>query len=144
MGQAVRTCYVCGIKKNLVEFDKDHTRPLGYSYRCKVCKKSYAQKWREGKGDSVKEYDFRNRLRIDYGISAYQYEVMVMCQGNVCAICGYPESVTKNGEVMRLAVDHDRNTGRVRGLLCVGCNTGLGSFNHDQERLSEAVRYLGV
>lgn len=42
----------------------------------------------------------------------------------------------------KLAVDHDAETGEVRGLLCGSCNLGIGKFRHSVGRLLEAVRYL--
>lgn len=51
---------------------------------------------------------------------------MVEAQDGMCALCGKPESVKRNGRVVRLAVDHCHETGRVRGLLCFGCNVSIG------------------
>jgi hypothetical protein len=48
----------------------------------------------------------------------------------------------ENGK-LRLCVDHDHKTGKVRGLLCGACNIALGHFNHDPELLLKAIKYLG-
>ncbi len=57
-------------------------------------------------------------------------------QGGGCAICG------KRPGKVSLHVDHDHETGEVRGLLCVGCNNALGQFRDDLELLARASDYL--
>ncbi len=65
-----------------------------------------------------------------------QYKAMAERQGGVCAICsGKPKSG-------RLAVDHIHGTTTVRGLLCNLCNSGLGLFKDDPNRLAAAIEYL--
>lgn len=81
---------------------------------------------------------FRNRrLRRNFGITLAEYEHMIVAQNGVCAICRKP---CKTGR--RLAVDHDHDTGKVRGLLCAGCNIGIGQMNEDPMRLRVAADYL--
>ncbi|MBW1743926.1 MAG: endonuclease VII domain-containing protein [Deltaproteobacteria bacterium] len=63
-------------------------------------------------------------------------------QGGVCAICGDPETNQRNGRTIRLSIDHDHETGQVRGLLCVRCNTGLGLFGDNIEVIQKVVDYL--
>ncbi len=72
-----------------------------------------------------------------YGISIDAYNRMLEEQGHVCAIC---KNVNKNGRV--LGIDHDHETGQVRGLLCNKCNFGIGHFNDSIALLSKASEYL--
>jgi hypothetical protein len=74
-----------------------------------------------------------------------QYKQMLDGQGGVCAICGEPPVEGKN-----LSIDHDHSCcpGRttcgkcIRGLLCNGCNLGIGYLKDDIERLRKAMAYL--
>lgn len=68
-----------------------------------------------------------NRLRSVYGITLDQYEKMLKDQGGVCFLC---HQLPYNSRHKKLHVDHDHETGRVRGLLCFVCNRGLGSYEH--------------
>ena len=64
---------------------------------------------------------------------------MLAGQGGGCALCGRTTYTARGGH---LAVDHTEGTFNIRGLLCHYCNTGLGFFHHDHERLSAAFEYL--
>lgn len=79
------------------------------------------------------------RLRTRYGLSKEQYSNFLVIQNYVCAICQNPEVPSYK---KRLSVDHDHNTGQVRGLLCHACNTALGKFKDSLELLESAVQYL--
>jgi hypothetical protein len=69
--------------------------------------------------------------------------MMIAKQGGVCAICGKPEtSVHQSGAVRRLAIDHNHETGQVRGLLCMDCNTFLGRTGDNIATLKKAIQYL--
>lgn len=63
---------------------------------------------------------------------------MFASQGGVCAICRQPEG----REGRSLSVDHDHDSGVVRGLLCDSCNVGLGRFRDDPELVRSALEYL--
>lgn len=73
-----------------------------------------------------------------YGITLDQYNAMLEQQGGGCAICG--AATNKNGKA--LFVDHCHDTGKVRGILCYRCNTGLGSFKDNAVLVAKAVSYL--
>ncbi len=49
---------------------------------------------------------------------------------------------TGSGRVRRLSIDHDHNTGDIRGLLCHNCNVAIGHLNDDPELLDAAAGYL--
>lgn len=66
-----------------------------------------------------------------------QFDAMLVAQDGVCAICQRTCAMGRS-----LSVDHDHQTGMVRGLLCAGCNVALGRFEDDVERLEAAIRYL--
>lgn len=71
------------------------------------------------------------------------YDAMLQAQNGVCRICKRPERVkSRNGSIMRLAIDHCHVTGAVRGLLCNGCNTALGKANDDPHLLRAMADYL--
>lgn len=70
-----------------------------------------------------------------YGITVGQYRELLEVQGGACAICHYvPRRM--------LDVDHDHETGEVRGLLCNRCNKGLTMFREDADCFVRAAEYL--
>lgn len=84
----------------------------------------------------------RERARI-YGLTEDAYESLMREQDGVCAICGIADGKTSvtTGRA-GLHVDHDHATDAVRGLLCSGCNVGLGHFLDNPALLRRAVDYL--
>jgi Uri superfamily endonuclease len=87
--------------------------------------------------DQIERKFREGELKRRYGITKLQYEQMLKKQKNVCAICKQ-----KCLEKAVLSVDHDKETGKVRGLLCSRCNLALGLFYHDSKRLTNAARYV--
>lgn len=82
------------------------------------------------------------RIGGAYGLSQEELEEMERNQNCVCAICGKQETRTRNGLLLRLCIDHNAETGQVRGLLCSKCNVGIGMLDHDPVLISAAVNYL--
>lgn len=84
-------------------------------------------------------------LKYEYGLTQEQYDEMLTRQNGVCAICKQEETWSyKNGKIASLSVDHDHNTGKVRGLLCRDCNQSLGKFKDDHNLLRAAYEYLSI
>lgn len=99
-------------------------RPNGRKQRfCKseCCRAAYNAK-HPGIG-----YDYA--LIRDYGISRARFIELLDIQCNRCLICGRDN--------VKLVVDHDHETGRVRGLLCKSCNGGLGVYEKYKTALLE-------
>jgi len=71
-----------------------------------------------------------------YKITLEQYNELFEKQNGRCAIC--KQKPTKR----RLDVDHNHKTGKVRGLLCLACNAGIGQLDDDINILQEAINYL--
>ncbi len=81
---------------------------------------------------------WEKRLIATYGITAEEYNAIYEAQGGVCYICQRASGVRK-----RLSVDHDHETGYVRGLLCGPCNRDVvGHLRDDPEAFLRGVRYL--
>lgn len=105
--------------------------------------KSRNERYRENHEENVRKiYDAS--LRRNYGITIEDYERMKEEQGGRCLACGDEETPETNPTGARrfLVVDHDHDTGEVRGLLCFQCNKGLGHFKDDPGRLIAAFLYL--
>ena len=60
-------------------------------------------------------------------------------QNGICAICSGKQVQSKNRS---LAVDHCHKTNKVRGLLCIECNVGIGKFQDNLQLLISAIKYL--
>lgn len=90
--------------------------------------------------DKYLDYYYKSK----YGILYSDYLVILNSQNGLCNICGLPETQvdTRRNKVKRLAVDHCHTTGKIRGLLCHECNTGLGKFKDNPELLNKAIQYI--
>lgn len=72
-----------------------------------------------------------------YAMTPAEVEALLAKQGGRCAICGADDPGPRG-----FVVDHDHATGRVRGMLCVKCNTGIGLLRDDPALLRRALEYL--
>jgi len=86
------------------------------------------------------DYGFRYNVEISHGLPIEQYDQMIIDQQNKCAIC--KKSFTYEDRNHIPYIDHDHLTGKIRSLLCHGCNTILGFAEDKIEILNEAINYL--
>lgn len=83
----------------------------------------------------------------NYGINLGEYDALYRKQSGCCAICRIRKEPWQPGGGVKgryrfLAVDHDHTTGRVRGLLCFGCNLAIGHFRDDPRLMLAAAAYI--
>ena len=108
-----------------------------------LCSRCYTkQRRKDGKGSKHTVSDHRSALLGRYGLTLDEYAAMFLAQNGVCAICGQSESRSNQYGPNSLAVDHNHETGELRGLLCSRCNVALGLFKDDENLLLSALAYL--
>ena len=87
--------------------------------------------------ESAKRSMRKSQLWVQYKLSESQYDAMLAGQSGVCAVC-QEECVSGN----RLAVDHDHDSGFVRGLLCSQCNHSAGKMKDSPQLLRKLADYI--
>lgn len=109
-----------------------------YGCRCRLCKdanNTYLRDYHKRTGSSRQQ---RRRINGCEDITEAECIALLKSQNNKCAICRkeiqWPSKYTH--------VDHDHETGKVRGILCRSCNLALGYLNDDPEMLRQGIAYL--
>lgn len=108
----------------------------------RIAKKEYMREYSQKQRDANPDYYRNADLKRHYGVTLEWYNQKLAEQNGVCAICQQAESLVIRGTVQRLAVDHDHESGMVRGLLCSKCNQGIGCLKHDVGILKSGIDYL--
>jgi Recombination endonuclease VII len=103
--------------------------------RVKQIKKASREK---SKGRKATDTDVDYYMRSRYGIGLSDYNRMLVEQDGKCAACGTTE--VRNGK-SRFDIDHDHETGIVRGLLCGHCNRAFGMLSDSADRVASLLAY---
>lgn len=111
-----RYCRICKKTKKIKEFDSHKSG----SYICRFCIRDVA-------------------LRKVHGIGILDYTCMLKKQKGKCALCKTENPGSKN---LFFSIDHDHQTGRIRGLLCNKCNLGIGVIERGKIPITRLVKYL--
>lgn len=143
---AFKTCARCKQERTRAEFGVNRSK-TGDSYvlasYCRPCANAKARRYRKYVEPRVRKARWEQKLLLKYGLDAVSFEGLLEEQSGACKLCGAVAGrVTKDGRRFRLFVDHDHQTGAVRGLLCSTCNAGLGHLGDTIEGLERALRYL--
>lgn len=138
-----RRCTICGLELPVDQFYSNGTYPTSEGLKprlasaCKQCTVQKVMYYNRDNADAQNRRNYVARLKREYGITMAEYEALVQKQDGLCAICRFPPR-----EGHRLAVDHDHETGQIRGLLCDRCNLVLGMLESSPGALQRATEYL--
>lgn len=132
-------CNVCKRYKTLENFE---LRSDSGKYRrvCKKCSSIRKQIWYLENKVGLKT----RAIAKKYGITRSDYDLLINEHKNLCAICVRPETSPdgRTKKVKSLSIDHNHDTGQVRGLLCWRCNAMIGYAREDLFILKSAIKYL--
>lgn len=142
----LKECCKCLSFKTLDQFSLDRSKKSGIRPYCKECQREYKKSYLKKYPDRVKESDRKykeankkenyrwDNLRQKYNLSEEDYNILLHSQDNLCKVCSkfltYPH------------IDHCHKTGKIRGILCPSCNTGLGKLGDTVEGVRKALEYL--
>ena len=130
----MKLCGKCKKYKSTELFHKNKRNKDTLCTYCKECRLSYEKRQYKKVPNKFRAHTLK-RL---YGITLQQYENMLENQKGNCAIC---EKDSKSLS-RKLHVDHCHTTGKIRGLLCSNCNTGLGNLKENKNLLLKAIKYI--
>ncbi len=116
----MKQCFRCKQTLSLDNFIANKTVKDGLNGWCRSCTKD-------------------RQLQTMYGISLAIYNQMLKDQNYRCKLCGTDKPL---GNRNSFVVDHSHQNGKVRGLLCNHCNTGIGKLGDDPELLQKAADYI--
>jgi uncharacterized C2H2 Zn-finger protein len=133
-----KTCPRCGgvFPKTTKYWHRSNARSDGCFGYCREC----SLKEKSSKYSSIKDRARWRIIKTKYNLSQEDFDRMFEGCGGRCMIC--KKSFSSERRSTTPHIDHDHETGEVRGLLCGPCNSGLGYFKDSPESLREAVRYL--
>lgn len=157
--EATRVCSSCQAEKPLTTDNFfSSKRRSGFGGACKICttarrvaceqrikaadpaelarrRSIYRLRHKARHPERIKAAQRAADLRRGYGITPEQYDELLSKQAGLCKICG-------SQVARRLVVDHNHETGQVRGLLCSNCNVAIGLFGENVERMLAAIEYV--
>lgn len=147
---ATKRCRICEERKPLDAFGSHRAHADGKQNYCRPCRnllnknmltaEQKERKKRNAQRFAMVEHRKVIRRGYRYDLSPAEFDTMLAAQDGRCAICQGVETY----EHKSLCVDHDHQTGAVRGLLCTRCNKALGGFKDDTDLLVAAAAYLLV
>lgn len=157
MSEELRVCRKCHFEKPLSDFTVVDKRTGRRKLACRVCEavrirayydanpeyretmKARSRAWTKANPERHVIHTRTGNLRRAYGLSKDQFAALVIAQDGKCALCRTEEHGRSTVAAGHWMVDHNHETGEVRGLLCNGCNTALGHYEKLMREVGGAV-----
>lgn len=151
----MKICNKCHESKPLESFYKEKDTKDGYRCACKKCRDNARERHRDANRAKYntwhvqymkehplskiqKDQQTSRVMKCRYGITLDEYNSLLEKQGGHCALCKKRKN-NKSGR--RLAIDHCHKSGRIRGILCDGCNVSIHILENP-ELYEKAIAYL--
>lgn len=131
-----KRCSHCKEVKDISNFCKNKSTKDGYHHQCKKCASEYALAYSKTKTGKINGKF--NMLKYRYGLTRDEYHDLINKQKNKCCICG-DELKTGTG---KSGIDHNHETGKVRGILCRNCNILIGYLECNKHKINIAMKYI--
>lgn len=133
----MKICPVC--ETEFIPKSPRHQKQKHCSVKC--CRKFYARNNPEKIKQSREKYRQNNpeasfiaNLKHKYGLTVEEHQALFKKAEYSCMICKQPRN--------KLCVDHNHETGKVRGILCHNCNAALGLLDENIEVIKTMIKYL--
>lgn len=139
-----KQCRKCLEIKDRSQFYRKSKNKDGLQGDCKECHKKYLlknkknvlnalYKWRNKNKDKVAQQRLKTIYKISTEDSIKAYRLI---HNGSCMICG------QSSEKRNLHLDHDHKTKKIRGILCVNCNSAIGKLKESPEIFKKALEYI--
>lgn len=143
----MKTCTRCKVAKPLEEFHKEKNTKDGRRSHCRACIKMANLEWQARDPEHARacwrksykkyynaEYQHKKKLAA-YRISQEDYDLMLNFKNGRCHICNETLATIPH-------IDHCHYTKQVRGMLCMKCNTAIGSMRDNPALMRKAADYV--
>lgn len=120
-------------RQDHLEYKRAYDKAYSLANKDKI--KAYDKEYYKANKEKWQDYNWLKK----FNISREDYEALLAKQDGVCDIC----KIASPGKTRAsFSIDHDHKTGKIRGLLCSGCNTAIGLMYESKETLANAIKYL--
>lgn len=157
MSEQLRVCRKCHFEKPVSDFTVVDNRTGRRKLACRPCEaarikayydanpeyreqmKARSLAWAKANVDKNRVHRRVGVLRRTYGLTKEQFADLLAAQAGRCALCKREEHGRSTVAAGHWMVDHNHETGEVRGLLCNSCNIAVGHYEKLMREAGEAV-----